>query len=273
MRGFQVNSVSKFKDFADAVSVRQVDYVYRSTPRTHVAEKTYTATEYPPDAEIPLHNENAYQRDWPTKLAFCSIEVATDGGQTPIADLHVVTRAIGEEIVQEFQSRGVQYVRNYSRYVDLPWQEVFQTTDRGVVEQYCRQNDIVYEWRGSDGLRTSQKCQGAIVSPKTGESVFFNQAHLFHVSNLPNSAAESMVKMFGTDGLPRHSRFGDGKEIDIATLAHIRSAFAASAIDFSWQVGDVLLLDNMQVAHGRRSFKGKRKNLVVMFDPYSERRA
>ena len=31
------------------------------------------------------------------------------------------------------------YVRNFGDGLDMPWQRVFQTTDKAVVEEYCRQ--------------------------------------------------------------------------------------------------------------------------------------
>jgi hypothetical protein len=47
-------------------------------------------------------------------------------------------------------------------------------------------------------------------------------------------------------------------------------AFAREATVFSWQENDVLLLDNMQVAHGRRSYIGERRVLVAMSGLYGE---
>src|SRR5215470_17331000 len=53
-RGFDLPGPGAFADFVDQVLVRDT-YVYRSTPRTEVGERVYTATEYPAARSIPMH--------------------------------------------------------------------------------------------------------------------------------------------------------------------------------------------------------------------------
>jgi alpha-ketoglutarate-dependent taurine dioxygenase len=269
LRGFDVNSVEDFARCIDATGLERIDYMYRSTPRTAVADKIFTATEYPPQQEILLHNENAYQRDWPMKVAFCCLISATSGGATPLGDIRQITAAIGPRLLEQFAERSVRYVRHYRRHVDLPWQVVFQTDDPGPVAEFCREAGIEHEWLDPETLRTSQVAQGAAVHPLSGERLYFNQAHLFHVTSLGKAGAQSLIKLFGADRLPRHSTYGDGEEIAPEDLEQIRAAFHRHEISFPWQTGDVLLLDNMQVAHGRRPFRGPRKIVAALLDARS----
>lgn len=267
-RGFHVPTAAEFSTFVDGISNARLDYIYRSTPRTTVENKVFTATQYPANLHIPLHNENAYQRDWPTRIAFYCAVAATSGGETPIADMRRVSDRMGD-IVDRFEHSGVKYVRNYSPGTDLPWQTVFQTDDPSAVAQYCRTHGITFEWISQSTLRTSQVCQGAARHPVTGERLFFNQAHLFHVSSLGPEIAQNLIDLFGIDNLPRNSFYGDGRPISDDILTAVRDAFSAEAISFPWKAGDVLLLDNMQVAHGRRPYSGPREVLVALSDPYS----
>jgi alpha-ketoglutarate-dependent taurine dioxygenase len=269
LRGFSVASVPRFREASEALLVHRLDYIYRSTPRTSMDQGVYTATEYPAHLPIPMHCECAYQHDWPMKLVFGCLQPATTGGETPLARTARVTDRIDPLIVQMFGDRGVLYVRNYGQGVDLPWENVFQTTSKAEVEAYCRQEAIDVEWLPDDCLRTRQVCQGVARHPRTGQTLFFNQAHLFHISSLDEAARSSMLEVFDEADLPRNAFFGDGGRIDEPILENIRAAFAAESVAFQWEQGDVLLVDNMLVAHGRRPFTGPRKVLVSMGEPFS----
>jgi alpha-ketoglutarate-dependent taurine dioxygenase len=272
-RGFIVAGTADYQSFIEALGVAPVDYTYRSTPRTDLGRAVYTATEYPPRHEIPMHCENAYQRVWPMWLSLCCLTPATRGGQTPIANMRDVTAAIGPRIVEQFAVRKVRYIRHYHPHVDLSWPDVFRTSDREALAQFCRKNDMHHEWLDGNVLRTEQICQGVAKHPETHSVIFFNQAHLFHVSSLDPLSATDMIRCFGADRLPRNASYGDGAEIAPKDLEQIRYAFKSASIDLGWQRGDVLLLDNMQYAHGSRSYSGERRVLASLLKPSVEKQA
>ncbi|GAA1999244.1 TauD/TfdA family dioxygenase [Catenulispora subtropica] len=268
-RGFPVASVEEFARFGSALSPQALDYVYRSTPRSSVGEGVFTATEYPADQEIALHCENAYQREWPLKLALCCLVAPATRGETPLADLRRVTGAVGQEILDAFEQRQVRYIRHYRPHVDLPWEVVFQTSDRGELAEFCAAHGIEHSWLDATTLRTAQTAQGTARHPVTGERVLFNQAHLFHRSSLPPQIAASLAELFGVDRLPRDAVFGDGTDIPLAYLEAVRAAFRSASVQFPWQPGDVLLIDNMRMAHGRRPYTGERKVIATLLELYS----
>lgn len=266
-RGFPPRDAAGFEALALALSGETVEYTYRSTPRTRVQNRVYTSTEYPADQTIPMHNENSYASMWPLIIWFYCAQPASSGGETPIADSRQVFRLIAPEVRERFARKRVMYVRNYSAGVDLPWQTVFQTDDRDEVETFCRQAAISWEWRGADRLRTWQVMDAVAQHPKTGEMVWFNQAHLFHVASLAPDVRDSMLAAFGEENLPRHARYGDGTPIEAEALDEVRRAYQQSTVAFPWEAGDALLLDNMSTAHGRYPFTGPRKILVAMAEP------
>lgn len=104
--------------------------------------------------------------------------------------------------------------------------------------------------------------------PVTGDSLWFNQAHLFHYTALPEETQQALLASMAPSEFPRHVMSGDGTTIDPEYLNLIRQIFQQECISFEWQKHDVLLLDNMLWTHGRNPFKGVRKTLVSMASPY-----
>lgn len=263
-RGFPVESVTDFEGLVKMISPDLASYEFGSTPRSQVQNQVYTSTEYPPHQHIPLHNEQAYTTEWPMKIWFYCAQASPEGGYTPIADSREVYRHIPLRIRERFIEKGVMYVRNYGNGLDVPWNKVFNTMDRGVVEGYCRSAGIEYEWKSDGELRTSQVCQAVAVHPLTRETVWFNQAHLFHVSNLEPAVREALLSFVDERDLPRQAFYGDGTPIETTILDEIHDVYRSLAVQFPWHEGDVLMLDNMLVAHGRTPFKDARKILVAM---------
>lgn len=270
-RGFPVSTPPEFEASVKALSGELLDYTYRSTPRHKVEGRIYSSTDYPANRSIPMHNEMSYSNAWPMKLWFFSVIPASTGGETPIADSRRVLSLIPGDVRGQFEQRGVMYVRNYGPGIDLPWQDVFQTSNQTDVEQMCRSMGIEFEWRGDDELTTRQVCQGVATHPDTGDAVWFNQAHLFHVSSLDPVSRELLLAQFDEARLPRHAYYGDGGPIEESALEAIRRAYAAESVRFKWRASDVLVVDNMLVAHGRAPFEGNRRVLVGMAEQAGSR--
>jgi alpha-ketoglutarate-dependent taurine dioxygenase len=268
-RGWGMDDVDEFQRLVQAVSGDLLEYTYRSSPRTQVKGNVYTSTEYPAHQSIPFHTEMSYTSAWPMKIAFLSLVVAETGGETPIADSRAVYRAVDPAVRDRFERLGVMYVRNYTPYMDLPWQTVFQAQTREEVDAFCRQAGIEAEWVSDDHLRTRQVCQGVATHPATGEKVWMNQAHLFHVTAMGEEEAEMLVDDLGEENVPRNTYYGDGSPIDPADFRSVLDAYESAAIRFPWETGDVLLLDNMLMAHARGPFTGARRVVVGMSEPYS----
>ncbi len=268
-RNFEVPSVTLFQSFIKVIDPDMLDYKERAAPRNEVATKVYTSTEFPADQTIPMHHEMSYSHNWPTKLFFYCDQPPQEGGRTPVTDDRKIIDLIDSEIKERFIAKKAMYVRNYGEGVDLSWQEVFQTEDRSQVEAYCRQCHMEVEWRGGDRLRTRAVRQVLATHPKTGDTVWFNHAHMFHASNLEPAVRAALLSEFAPDELPRNAFYGDGTPIEDDVAGYIRDLYEEQAVRFPWQRGDVMLVDNFLASHGREPFKGPRRILVAMAELYT----
>lgn len=264
LRGFKVATPLDFRRFAASFGQPLASYEFASTPRSKVFAGVYSSTEYPAHQHIPLHNEQSYTRAWPSRIWFHCMKASDTGGETPIADSRLVYQRLPAALRATFAERELLYVRNYSDMLDLPWQRVFGTEGRAEVERYCVAQGIEWTWKPDGGLRTRQRCQAVLQHPQSGEWLWFNQAHLFHVSALDPATRTSLIAAVGEAELPRNVYFGDGTPIDDELLDAVRGVYRDTEVVFAWQAGDVLMLDNLLVAHGRRPFTGDRKVIVAM---------
>ncbi|WP_414513693.1 TauD/TfdA family dioxygenase [Nostoc sp. PCC 9305] len=268
-RDFKVNSVEEFEQIIAAICGEAMEYRYRASPRTQVGGRIYTSTDYPADQSIFPHNEHAYSPTFPLKIFFFCMSPAAKGGETPIGSCRKVFERIDPKIRDRFIEKQVMYMRNFGDGFGLPWQTVFQTTDKSKVEEYCQSNGIEVEWKAGDRLRTRQVGPAILKHPQTGEMVWFNHATFFHVSTLEATIRESLLKSLPEEDLPTNTYYGDGSAIEPSVLAELRAAYQEEMVTFSWQKGDVLMLDNMLSIHARQPFVPPRKILVGMAEPYT----
>jgi alpha-ketoglutarate-dependent taurine dioxygenase len=267
-RGFAIKSAADFEQVVTAVSSDLLEYRERSSPRTQVSGNIYSSTDYPADQSIFLHNENSYQTTWPLKIFFFCQKVAQEGGETPIADCRRVLARIDIEVRKRFWEKGWMYVRNFGKHLGLDWPSVFGTTEKAEVEAHCRNNAIEFEWRPGDRLRTRARRQAIARHPRTNELTWFNHAAFFHSTTLEPTVHDILMKEFDEEDLPTHTYYGDGSPIEPAVLDHLRESYRQELVAFPWNEDDILLLENMLVAHGRRPYTGERKVLVAMCEPF-----
>lgn len=270
-RGFKINTPAAFARLTRSLAPELLDCLDDNGPRTRITSGIYTSTEYPAEYQLSMHSEYAYSHKFPARLFFGCVLEPGRGGETPLADNRKILQQLDPEIVSEFKHKKIKYLRNLhggGNGFGLSWQAAFQTTDRGKVEDYCRNMLIDYAWKPDGGLRLQNTFDSVITHPRTGEQVWFNQAPQFHPSDYPEQIYQSLLASFQgrEEDLPQTSCFGDDTPIPDQALRHIRETMFKQAAVFPWQEGDVVMLDNVLVCHGRMPFSGPRKILLAMTD-------
>jgi alpha-ketoglutarate-dependent taurine dioxygenase len=265
-RGFDVQGIDGFDHCVKAVSGGALEYLFRASPRTQITRQfnIYSSTDYPKDQRIFPHNEHSYSPVFPMHLYFyCELPSQT-GGETPLGDTRELLRRIDPAVREELRRRRIMYVRNYGDGMGLPWQTVFQSTEREEVEAYCARIGIRAEWKSNNRLRTRQVGPAIVRHPRSGEEVWFNHGTFFNALTLPQTLRAALIAEFGPDDLPQNTFYGDGEPIPDAVIRHLQDTYRDVMVEFPWHKGDVVLLDNILTLHARNAFTGPRKILTAM---------
>jgi alpha-ketoglutarate-dependent taurine dioxygenase len=262
-RGFHVTA-GTLEPLMDIMLPKRLAYIHGNSPRSKVGDNIYTSTEYPPSLTISMHNELSYAAHWPARLLFFCEQAPGSGGATPVVDGVRWLNSIDPRIRADFDA-GVRYTQNLHDGLGLgkSWQETFETDDRAAVEAFLDGADAQWRWT-ADGLRISQVRSATTRHPVTGAEVWFSQFDQWHPAALGDEAAAALARIMDEEDLPQSVAFADGSPIPGEYAVHVRDQGLTAAIDVDWRAGDLLLIDNILVGHGRRPFTGQRRVLVAM---------
>jgi hypothetical protein len=230
------------------------------------AQGVYSASRWPPDQPMCVHHELSYVIEFPSLMLFACLTPATRGGATPVADATAVLEALPVALVERLERVGWLLVRSYNDDIGASVAEAFGTDDREAIASYCHANAIKFEWRPDATLRTWQRRSALVRHPITGQRSWFNQVAFLSEWTMNPEVREYLVDEYGEDGLPFNTRFGDGEPIGADVVELINGTYEANTVREPWEAGDLLLVDNIRMAHGREPFEGPREIVVGLAD-------
>jgi alpha-ketoglutarate-dependent taurine dioxygenase len=236
-------------------------------PRQALAEGLYSSSPWPAKEPMCMHNELSYRLQVPGLLLFACLTAPADGGATAVADSAAVLEALPPELVERFEREGWLLVRSYKDEIGASIAEAFGTDERATVESYCRANAIGFEWQAEGKLRTWQRRRAVVRHPVSGRRCWFNQIAFLNEWTLAPEVREYLLELYGPDGLPFTTRFGNGDPIGEDVVELLNAAYDANTVREPWQAGDLMLVDNVRSAHSREPYEGAREVLVGIADP------
>jgi alpha-ketoglutarate-dependent taurine dioxygenase len=235
-------------------------------PRRTYSAGVHSSSKWPPNQPMCMHHELSYTLEFPGLMLFACLAAPTDGGATAVADSRSVLDALPAELIERFEREGWLLTRSYNDEIGASFAEAFGTEDRGAIERYCRANAIKLEWQPEGGLRTRQRRSAVVRHPVTGQRCWFNQIAFLNEWTLAPEVRQYLVDVYGADGLPFNTRFGDGDAIGEDVVQLLNQVYEANTAREPWQAGDLMLVDNVRTAHSREPFEGPREVLVAMAD-------
>ena len=113
--------------------------------------------------------------------------------------------------------------------------------------------DYTWEWLEGDCLKATSPVLPAVRELPDGRKTFYNQliAAFKGWKDSRNDPSKAIT-------------LGDGTPLDRDAVLNAAALAEEITFDVPWQNGDVALVDNYLVMHGRRSFSGTRKVLASL---------
>jgi hypothetical protein len=285
VRGFdQLRTAEDFERVILEVTPDLRDYIGGTSPRMTVRGKILTATYVPPSWSIPLHQEMAYTQNPPGRITFFCERPAALGGHSTVGDMRLALEKINPAIRRKFDRFGLQLRRTLPSYqtlhlkpgVQKPWPEVFGVNEPSVVESIVAAKGWRAEWIDGDTLQLWQDLLPAIKNhPVTGEPIWCNQAHFFApVCMMAWAQEDGRITDYNAIAKARASTpemldnifFGNGEPLPDNDALHVYRVLRKIERPISLKRGDILMLDNLILAHGRTAFTGERSILVALAD-------
>jgi len=262
-RGFPLRTAEDFDALVAAFNYQNFPYEesLSNAVRINLTPRVFTANEAPPEVTIHLHHEMAQTPVYPGKLFFFCEQAPERGGETPLCRSDVLLTELGErrpEFVRDCEAKGLRYTNimppenDFASGMGRSWQSTLRASDREEAETRLRSLGYSWEWLPDGCLRATTPVLPA-VRTASGHKTFFNQliAAFMGWKDSRNDPSKAIT-------------FGDGSPLD-AEAVHVAAELAEQlTFDVPWQTGDVALVDNFLVMHGRRTFSGKRRVLASL---------
>ena len=263
-RGFPLATVDDFDRFVRAFDYPNFQYKdsLSNAVRVNRTERVFTANEAPPDVEIFMHHEMAQTPVYPSRLFFFCEKPSEEAGATPICRSDALWARIKTEL-PEFaaaaEARGLLYTNVMPEGDDASsgqgrsWKSTFMVDSREAAEARLTELGYTWEWEEDGSLRATTPTLPAVRTLDDGRQTFFNQliAGFRGWKDSRNDPSKAIT-------------FGDGAPLDRDAVLRLCDMADELTFEIPWQAGDVALVDNYLVMHGRRPFVGTRKVLASL---------
>lgn len=261
-RDFPVDNAEDFEAMLNYSPYKNMPYIGGAAPRSQVTEsRIITANESPPSEKIPFHHEMAQVPEPPGYIFFYCDIPSPIGGATSIlhsAEICKKLKVLDNDFYQKILKEGVRYIRVMPEETDTgsaigrSWKETFQVETREQAEQKMLSQGMQWEWLDDGSVRTVTQTLPAIrYDDETEQYVFFNSVvAVFTGWNDSRNKGEQAVIT------------GNGDYLDADTMAKLVKIMDETCVNFPWQKGDVLWINNYTTLHARQPFEGERSILA-----------
>lgn len=278
-RGFAGTGADSLSRLSAALRSDRLFNAVRSVPTpAKLEENVFQDDCWLTETPQALHNAYSDCAVFPLyKILACDQRAPSPGGSVTLASTRSIYQHLSEELVLEFEKRGITYRRQYPDIATISqesergsiqvnaWQHIFKTQDRRDAENKCRENGLSFQWGADGGLEVWNSAPACISHAETSDRLWFNQVHLFKSSSINFLQPKSLLsKLFSIvrSPLSMDATFCDGTAIPQTYVDEIAAVHQDLTVEVELEVGDFLLVDNTMCAQGRHAL-GKNQRLLM----------
>lgn len=262
LRGFPLENAEDFDRAVVAFDLGRFSYreSLSNAVRIDLTDRVFTANEAPPQATIRLHHELAQTPAHPRHLFFFCERAAARGGATALCRSDAVYDRLAErhpDFVADVVEHGLVYHHvmpgedDASSSMGRSWRSTLAVDDAAEAEAKLAELGYGFRWLAGEDLAVTSPRLPGVRTLSDGRRAFFNQL----VATRSWQDARNDPE--------RALRLGDGRPVSLALRDEVAELTESLAIDLPWRRGDLAVLDNHRVQHGRRPFEGSRRVLVA----------
>lgn len=274
LRGYDVNSPAEFEQLADVFLAVQESYVGGVSHRSRIHNNVYNTTDAPPNMRIEQHLEATHTPRPPQTILFNCQRAAAMQGETPLASFVELFDALPASVTDELRDEKISYKRQLidregglfrrlptrvTNSLALSWQEVSGCDDYTAASERLTAEGYDVRLRPRRGLETV--CVQPLISahPITGRLRWYLSDQITRVLPWYTRLPRYLLRQY----MGMEFSFESGRPRDQALFERVHQTLEKLRFSFRWQPGDVLVLDNDQMSHGRSPFSGERLILTA----------
>jgi alpha-ketoglutarate-dependent taurine dioxygenase len=212
---------------------------------------------------LPLHGELYYNDSHPDLVWFCCLRPAAQAGQTTLAWATALFDAIAPQHQTYFAGRTLAYEHHLS---DGAWRTAFQTGEIGEAAAAAARRGLAFDYQPEqDAVRTRYLAPAVQADPVNGRPGFINSALVVHIGEwaFRSGWVRTNIRPDAAANAPLVVRTADGEQLCEAAMDDAFRAAEHVTADVNWQQGDVLLIDNRRLLHGRRECHDPARRIIV----------
>ena len=240
-RGFESN-FEKFVEFSNSLSKDFIDYTGGVFKRKKIGNNPTVLSVNDFKDGVKLHGEMYYQKEHPSMLWFFCARPPIKDGQTIVCD----GKEFYNELSNNLKTLLGQKCLKFSAKLDKDvWQARFKTDNIDELKNICSNNNIQVKINDDLSINQVYICPAIYPSQCGTYQIFIN-------SLLPAKEIN-----------PNVVSFDDNSEITKDIMSELNEIADRITVEINWQKGDILMLDNNRIMHGRRAFSDNERDIYI----------